>query len=104
MEKANQLNEAYIGELRCHIKGLEEHIKGREEHIKGLEDHTKGLEDHIKGLVEEHIKGLEELTLQQAVADETLQKIYHSRSWRLTKPLRFVAQLLSGRLREKLLK
>ena len=45
--------------------------------------------------------------LHQAVAErdaqiagygETIQKITHSRSWRLTSPLRFIVRLLSGRL------
>ena len=97
LEATDRSNEVYIEELRHHIEGLKE----LELYVATLQQAV--VERDIQ--VTERDAQVAERDAQVAERDaqiegcvETIREIHHSRSWRLTRPLRFVARLLSGRL------
>ncbi|MDP2786085.1 MAG: PIG-L family deacetylase [Sulfurimicrobium sp.] len=77
------------------ISGLNQAVAERDARISGLHQVMAERDAQIAGLRQ----AVAERDAQIAGYGETIQKTYRSRSWRLTRPLRFLERLLGGWLR-----
>ena len=91
-----------IRELGLKLINASQSLADRESHISGLVNTLNERESHISGLVntinqrESQISGLSSVLVEREAEIENLKQainsFHNSTSWRLTKPLRFVAK------------